>query len=83
MVNVEHGSLRAFKHHGFSRSDGLVDQQGGVSNEWSDLPGSARVFVVHAVQPLAKVLGQIILNVGMHDVMLGGLLAHLGRRADG
>src|SRR5207253_2154350 len=23
MVNVEHGSLRAFKHHGFSRSDGL------------------------------------------------------------
>ena len=49
MIDIEHGPLRALKHNGFARSNGLVDQQGRVGDEWSNFFSGARIFVIHAI----------------------------------
>ena len=47
VVDIEHGALRAFKHHALAGADGLVQQQCGVGHEGRDPIGDGGVLLIH------------------------------------
>ena len=48
MVDIEHGRLRAFEHHGLARGHRLIEEHRGIGDKGCDFFRGFRIFAIHA-----------------------------------